>query len=74
MWYGVIVPPGHTAFTRIVCGASSMASARVKPSTAALVVSYWPMPARPLTPYTDETFTMVPRPPCRSAGSAALQQ
>ena len=31
-------------------GASSTASAREKPSTAALVVSYCPMPARPITP------------------------
>ncbi len=45
-----MVPPGHTALTRMRCGASSTASARVNPSTAALVVSYWPMPVRPITP------------------------
>src|ERR1700730_4842108 len=74
MGHGVMVPPGHTALTRTRCGASSTASARVKPSTAALVVSYWPMPVRPISPYTDDTLTMVPRPVLRIRGSAALRQ
>src|SRR5581483_208689 len=54
--------------------ASSTASARVKPSTAALVVSYWPMPARPSTPKTDETLTMVPSAAARRRASAAFAQ
>src|SRR3954465_9195923 len=62
MWYGGIVPPGHTTFTRMRCGASSTASARVKPSSAAFVVSYCPMPARPITPDTHAPFPMAPPP------------
>src|SRR5688572_5817169 len=56
------------------CGASSTASARVSPSTAAFVVSYCPMPARPSTPNTEETLTIVPRPAVRSRGMAAFAQ
>jgi len=66
-----MVESGHTAFTRMPCGASS-APARASARARHLVVSYCLIPLHPITPYTEETFTIVPPPAARSARIAAL--
>ena len=69
-----MVPPGHTALTadpvRRLLDRQCAREAEHR-RLGGIVLAH---AARPLTPYTDERFTMVPRPPRRSAGSAALQQ
>src|SRR5436190_23365216 len=63
MWKGVTVKPGQTAFARIPWPTWSQAIERVSASRAALVASYWAMPARPWTAFVDDTLTILP-PPC----------
>ena len=66
--------PGQTAFTRIPSAAWSIAIPRVRPATAALVVSYCVVLPTLVTDRTDATLTMLPPPPCRMRGIAAFAQ
>ena len=71
---GVKIGPGPTAFTRMPSGEWSAASARVKPATAALVVSYCKLPPPATTERTEATLTMAPPLLRRISGTAALAQ
>jgi hypothetical protein len=55
---GVKIGPGPTAFTRMPSGEWSAASARVKPATAAFVVSYCRLPPPATTERTEATLTL----------------
>jgi hypothetical protein len=55
-------------------GEWSAASARVKPATAALVVSYCRLPPPATTERTEATLTMAPPWLRRISGTAALAQ
>src|SRR4026207_2436211 len=71
-WNGVKIGPGPTAFTRMPSGEWSAASARVKPATAALVVSYCRLPQPATTERTEATLTIAPPLLRRISGTAAL--
>src|SRR5579862_3148473 len=62
----VSITAGHTAFTRIPAFAHSSAAVRVNPITACLLAIYAEAPAAPISPATDDMFTMAPPPPCFS--------
>jgi hypothetical protein len=68
------IGPGPTAFARMPSGEWSAASARVKPATAALVVSYCRLPPPATTERTEATLTMAPPLLRRISGTAALAQ
>ena len=68
------IGPGQTALTRMPSPAWSMASARVSPATAALVVSYCGVFPPTTTERTEATFTMLPPPVSRISGMAAFAQ
>ena len=65
------VAPGQTALTRTPCAASSKASVRVSDTMPALVTSYWPIPARGLKAWVEDTLTMLPRSEARRSGKAS---
>ena len=73
-WKRVKIGPGHTAFTRIPSPAWSNAIARVRPATAALVVSYCTMLPPATTERIEATLTMLPPPVWRIRGIAAFAQ
>ena len=52
--------PGATQFTRTPLGPSSLASARVKPMTAALLAEYATSQDAPTCPHMLDTVTMLP--------------
>ena len=62
--------PGQIAFTRI-SGPSARASDKVMVINAPLDAAYATELPPPFTPAVDETFTMLPRPPVRIAGTTA---
>ena len=51
---------GLTVFTLILCGAASIAVARIMPTTACLLVTYALKPAKPKIPATDEVIMILP--------------
>ena len=58
------MPPGQMALTRMRCGASSTATARVRLITAALAAEYACGPSPPLSPAIDAVLMKQPPCPC----------
>ena len=65
----VSVRPGSTAFTRMPCGASSLAKPSVMLTMAALVMEYTPCPAGGRFAFTEAMLMMLP-PPSRMRRAA----
>src|SRR5574340_1150404 len=65
----VSVKPGHTQFTRMLRGPSSIAAPRVAEITAALVMEYWIKNGEFRRPATEAVFTMEPPAVIRAAAS-----
>ena len=66
---GVSIAPGHTALTRMPCGAYSIAAVRVSPRTPCLLALYGDANGAPRSASVDATLTIAPRP--RIASSSA---
>src|SRR6266568_1980874 len=67
----VLVRPGQTAFTRILCAPSSMASDLVICETPPFAAAYGPAAGSVATECTDEIFTIHPPRPSRTNCSTA---
>src|SRR5262245_2694440 len=74
-WNGVSITPGDTPFTRIPCGAISLASDLVYVMSAPLAVEYGPAPGPPpLRPAIDTMLTIEPRLRAIIEGATACEQ
>ena len=67
----VRMTPGATQLTRMPVGASSAASERVRPISAALVAAYVTSQLAPRSPQMEEMLTMQPACSCSMWGSTA---